>query len=255
MKNYRIGCSGYFYKQWKGGFYPSDLPESQWLKYYCEHFNSTEITSTFYKFPDLHNLSRWRNKTPTDFMFSIKVPQFLTHVTKLTNPDLINKFYHIAERALKEKLKCVVFQMSPDLPYSPRFLEHIINNLNYDFTNVIEFRHNSWWNEEVYSAFKSKNIVFGSISYPGLPEDFIATSSTIYLKLHGIEELYHSTYSLLEIDSWYKKIKSQKFKDFFIYFNNTWEMGAVYNAFEMKMALMAKPDFNGKSFERVYTSR
>ena len=92
MKKYYIGCSGYFYKEWQGKFYPEDLPASKWLQYYCEHFNTLEINASFYKFPEIKNLARWHNKTPMEFTFSIKAPQMITHYTKFTDVQLINKF-------------------------------------------------------------------------------------------------------------------------------------------------------------------
>ena len=102
MKQYHIGCSGYFYKEWSGRFYPRDLPTSKWLQYYCENFNTLEINASFYKFPDTHNLLRWHNKTPSEFSFSIKVPQMITLYTKFADLQLLNKFYDVVKKGLKK---------------------------------------------------------------------------------------------------------------------------------------------------------
>lgn len=237
MKKYHIGCSGYFYKEWKGKFYPEDLPTNKWLQFYCQNFNTLEINASFYKFPEIKNLTRWHNKTPHEFTFSIKAPQMITHYTKFTDILLINKFYEVVQRGLKEKLKCVLYQMPPSLKYSPTLLDLIIKVLNPEYTNVIEFRHASWWNENVYEALRSRNITFCSISFPNLPEDFKVTSPIGYIRLHGIKELYKSNYTPEEIDIWTKKIRAEKFEDLYLYFNNTWNVFAVKNASEIKKIL------------------
>ena len=84
MKTY-VGCSGYFYFEWKGVFYPEELKTKNWFKYYTENFNTVEINSTFYRFPKEENLKKLYKKSPQDFVFSVKVNRVITHIKKLNN--------------------------------------------------------------------------------------------------------------------------------------------------------------------------
>jgi len=230
-----IGCSGYFYREWKGKFYPPTLSGSKWLEFYATHFNTIEINASFYKFPEAKSLRKWYNKTPNEFKFSIKAPQIITHYKKFIQAkDVINSFYTIAEKGLKEKLECILFQLPPDLAYSPQVLTNLVKSLDNNFKNVIEFRNSSWWNKEVYDALKEKNIIFCSISFPDLPDVFVETSDTAYIRFHGKEELYKSSYSSKEMKSWIEKINLSKLQNLYVYFNNTWNMASIENAFALK---------------------
>lgn len=240
MKQY-IGCSGYYYKEWKGAFYPADLPASKWLSYYCQHFNTIEINASFYRFPELKNLKKWYDATPDDFVFSIKVPQTITHHKKFRDvQQTINDFYAVASQGLQEKLRCILFQLPPSMAYSPQLLETIVNGLDAAFINVIEFRHVSWWRPDVYEVLKQKNAVFCAVSFPNLPEDLVRTSDTSYVRFHGIPELYKSAYSPQEIRAWAEAIQSQPYDETYIYFNNTWYMAAIENAKELERVLDEK---------------
>src|SRR5690349_14868032 len=80
-----IGCSGYYYREWKGQFYPADLPSTKWLQYYAEHFNTIEINATFYRMPTLKSLGKWYKDTPEDFVFTVKALRLFTHYRKMNN--------------------------------------------------------------------------------------------------------------------------------------------------------------------------
>lgn len=226
-----IGCSGYYYQAWKGEFYPQGLPTSKWLTYYSEIFNSIEINSTFYKFPTVKSLQGFYNKTPQSFRISIKVNREITHYKKFKNVDKeIKEFYAIARDGLKDKLGALLFQMPPKFVYTPENLYHIINSLDGTFDNVLEFRHSSWWIPEVYDVLTKNNITFCSVSYPGLPDDVIKTTSMGYIRMHGNQKLFESTYSSLEIGDLEARIRNANFQDTYVYFNNTMYNGALENA-------------------------
>ena len=227
-----IGCSSYYNKLWKGFFYPDDLPSSKWFEYYCRYFDTFEINATFYKFPTKRILKNWYDKTPTHFTLSVKIPKEITHIKKLTSCEtLISDFYTLCHENLKEKLGCVLFQFPPSYKFSLENLERIIQCLNTNYKNVIEFRHDSWWNTTVYDEFLKNNISFCSISHPKIPDTLFTQFPQIYLRLHGTSNMFYSSYSSIEL----RKIKEIAFnKNAFIYFNNTASTAGIENALLLK---------------------
>src|SRR5450432_3370829 len=159
-----IGCSGFHYKEWKSVFYPDGLAQSKWFQFYCEHFNTLELNVTFYKFPTEKSLEKWFTGSPDDFKFSVKAPKAITHFRKFNECErMLGDFYGSIRQGLKQKLGCVLFQLPPQLIYSETLLEKIILNLSPSFKNVIEFRHESWWNAIVFKKLKKHNIIFSGI--------------------------------------------------------------------------------------------
>lgn len=233
MKNQvLIGCSSFYNSFWKNIFYPRNLPSKQWFDFYCQHFNTYEFNGSFYKFPTIRIFENWYNKTPESFLFSVKVPKEITHNKKMQDcENLINDFYNVCRLGMKEKLAAILFQFPPSYAFSKEKLDNIIGNLNYEFPNVIEFRHESWWNEEVWNSFKENKITFCSVSYPNLPKTIFKDFPLLYIRFHGIPRLFHSSYSTEDLEAVHHKINSKKG---FIYFNNTASEAGILNALELK---------------------
>lgn len=234
-KEWRIGCSGYYNKIWKGSFYPEELPMKKWFEYYAEKFNSLELNTTFYQFPTSERLKKWYDTSPKDYKFSVKAPRLITHYKKFKDcKRLLNDFYTACDKGLSDKLGCLLFQMPPNFKYSDEHLELIIKSLHKGYNNVIEFRVKEWWDKKIYKALEEENITFCTISYPNLPEDTIINSDTTYVRYHGRPKLYVSDYSEKEIKDLYDSInKKRKIKDAYIYFDNTGSNAGYENAFEL----------------------
>ncbi len=231
MTKFYIGCSGFHYKDWKDFFYPEKLPQSKWFEFYCEHFNTLEINNTFYKFPTEKSLVKWHDASPEDFKFSVKAPRLITHYKKFSGCEtLLHDFYTSISKGLQNKLGCVLFQLPPQLVYTPEMLDLIMSSVDPSFKNVFEFRHLSWWNENVFTQFKKRKLIFCSISFPKLPDEVKATASNIYYRFHGVPVLYKSTYSEKFVENIYQEIKIQAPKEAWVYFNNTWGNAAVINS-------------------------
>ena len=230
-----IGCSGYHYKEWKDNFYPPKLPQRLWLEHYNNFFKTLELNVTFYRFPQLSFLENWYNISPADYSFAVKVPRAITHYQKFINSEkLLSDFYNVITLGLKEKLSVVLFQLPPNIYYSKEKLKVIINSTNKYFKNVIEFRHESWWRQDVYDELAFHNIAFCGMSHPTLPKDVIANTSLLYYRMHGCEQLYVSCYSTKEIQQLVDDIQSHvHVEEAYIYFNNTAQVNAVNNALEM----------------------
>ncbi len=233
MKNQvLIGCSSFYNSFWKNIFYPRNLPSKSWFDFYCHHFNTYEFNGSFYKFPTERIFTNWYNKTPDSFLFSVKVPKEITHIKKLKDCEsLLGEFYEVCKNGMKEKLGAVLFQFPPSYDFSKQKLENIIGLLNYDFNNVIEFRHETWWNDEVWNAFKDNKITFCSVSHPDLPQTIFKDFPLLYIRFHGIPKMFYSSYSTEELQNINDAIDS---KLGFVYFNNTASEAGILNALELK---------------------
>ncbi len=230
-----IGCSGFHYKEWKDIFYPAGLPQSKWFEYYCEQFNTLELNVTFYRFPTIKSLQKWYSSSPVDFKFSVKAPRLITHYKKFSEcENYLGDFYGSIYEGLQEKLGCVLFQLPPQIKYTEEMLMMLTEMLDPSFTNVIEFRDASWWNENVFLQLNKKNIVFSGASFPKLPDEVIKTTPALYYRLHGVPVLYKSAYAESFLDQKLKEIKKAKPKEAWIYFNNTWGTAAITNSNYLK---------------------
>ena len=237
MKKY-VGCSGYFYPEWKGIFYPENLKTNKWFEYYTEHFNTVEINSTFYRFPKEETLKRLYKKSPENFILSVKANRVITHIKKFKSvKNYLEKFYITIEKYLKDKLGCVLFQIPPSYHYSEENLEKILENLNFSFCNVLEFRHKSWWDKKVFNILKERKIVFCSINAPSLPNEIIKTSDIVYIRFHGKNNWYKYNYSEEELKEIVEKIIQAKPYILYSYFNNTAQGFAPLNALQFKQLL------------------
>ena len=234
-----IGCSGFSNRDWKGFFFPEELPPKEQLNFYSTQFNTVEINSTFYRRPRAQTLENWYQRADEDFKFFIKIPKTITHIKRLkeTAAETADFCKHI-HHGIQEKLAGFLFQMPPSFHYSEEHLEQLIKTVDSRFLNVVEFRHKSWWTEEIFETLKKKNIVFSGVSFPkDIPDDFIINNSkSVYYRLHGVPVLFKSEYSVEELEKLAKEIKKAK-QDVFIFFNNTWGTAALKNALYLKKIL------------------
>lgn len=232
---WKIGCSGFYYKEWKDFFYPKGLAQKDWFKFYCEHFNTIEINSSFYKLPTEKSLEKWFADSPADFIFTMKAPRLITHYKQLNHCQAdAADFYQLVSKGLREKLACVLFQFPPSFIYTEEKLKRLLDILDPRFKTVVEFRHATWWNENVFNQLKTRQIIFAGQSYPkNLPEEVIVTNPTIYYRFHGKPILYKSTYELSAITHFWEQIPENA-DEAFVYFNNTWGFGALENANQLK---------------------
>lgn len=230
--NWEIGCSGFHYKEWKGIFYPESLPQREWFKFYSQHFNTLELNVTFYRFPVLSSLQNWYSISPADFTFAVKAPRLITHFKKFTDCGrLLDDFYGLVAKGLKDKLGPVLFQLPPNLLYSRERLDLILKSVYRDYKNVLEFRHASWWKPTVIKELKRQNITFCGIDYPGLDNSVIVTNKVAYYRFHGRPRLYYSAHKICDLKTVADNLLgSKQLTKAFIFFNNTATRAAIRNA-------------------------
>jgi uncharacterized protein YecE (DUF72 family) len=236
MAKWWIGCSGFHYKHWKGSFYPEGLAQSKWFDYYNNRFKTLELNVTFYRFPRLSVLEPWYKNSPEVFSFSVKAPRAITHYKKFVDTQrMLSDFYGTIQEGLKDKLGPVLFQLPPNLGYKEAKLAQILESLDPTFTNVLEFRHESWWNASVYNKLSEHNVTFCGMSHPSLPDEVIQNTKTVYFRFHGVPDLYRSKYDTGTLHKISNEIEGNvRTKEVFIYFNNDIDASAITNAFEMQ---------------------
>lgn len=241
MKNnheYYLGCSGWYYHDWTGRFYPEELSKSKWLEYYCKHFNTVEVNNTFYRFPTEKTVKGWYKRTPDEFKITLKANQTITHRRRFKNTQsTLNRFYRLAE-ILEDKLSCILFQIPPQKSNDIKFLKNALEQLDSSKNNVIEFRHLSWFDDEIYDLLEEFNVGFCSISSSNFPEELITTSNIAYVRFHGKgEERYRYSYSKKELEEWGRNIRNSDVKRAFCYFNNDYNANAPKNCMALKEIL------------------
>lgn len=229
---YHVGCSGWFYWHWRGIFYPDELPRGDWFKHYSANFDTVELNAPFYSWPTLATVKTWLQQAEhsPDFVYTVKVSELITHVLKFEGTDeMVRDFGFIAD-LLGGRFGCFLFQLPPSFTFSSERLHAIVSQLDPARRNVVEFRHRSWWNDEVYEAFRRKGIIFCSCCGPRLPDELIRTSDDIYVRFHGTSRWYRHDYSSEELAVWAERIRGSGARHAWIYFNNDREGYAINNA-------------------------
>jgi uncharacterized protein YecE (DUF72 family) len=210
-----VGTSGYSFKEWKGNFYPEKLPQKDMLSYYGERFSTVEINNTFHKFPSESVVKSWAEQVPDTFRFVLKARQIITHFRRLQNVErYTDDFIRIAS-VLKERQGPILFQLPPnfkkDVPRLDAFLTYIGGRSKAAF----EFRHESWFDNEVFDCLRSHSSALCNAHADDVPEtDLFPTANWGYVRLR--EEGYTDR-SLRE---WIKRIRAQNFDEAYVFFKH-----------------------------------
>lgn len=209
--NIHIGTSGWSYQHWKGIFYPPKLKATEWIRFYSDQFMITEINGSFYKLPSQETVIEWTQKVPKEFLFCPKMSRFLTHMKKLKDPEEpLERFFGIFE-PMKKKLGPVLLQLPPQLKFNYEKAEHLYHLMKskyrrYEF--VMEIRHDSWLQEESLTLMTKYDIgLVISQSGERFPYSEMITAKNIYVRFHGPQQLYASSYSDALLKEFAKKFR------------------------------------------------
>lgn len=239
MAELRIGTSGYTYGHWRGVFYPQDLPYRDFLKWYAQHFDTVEINSSFYHLPREKTYENWYSLTPKNFLFALKASRFITHIKKLKNCQEPLEIFLERAKILKEKLGPILFQFPPSWKLNLERLEEFLKLIPKGLQTTVEFRHESWFTNEVYQTLGKFNAALTFADTPSYPLVETVTADFVYLRFHGHKELYASNYSEGKLKSWARKIHKwgKTVKKVYAYFDNDAWGFAVNNATRLKILL------------------
>ncbi|HEY2934547.1 MAG TPA: DUF72 domain-containing protein [Acidobacteriota bacterium] len=211
-----IGTSGYSYPEWKGSFYPADLPAAKMLSYYSSHFPTVEINNTFYRMPTEKVLLGWADVTPSHFKLTLKSPRRITHDSGLRNcEEYVGAFCQMAG-TLGNKLGVLLFQCPPSLKKDVGLLESFLSALPPGVRAAFEFRHPSWHADDVYAALNLKNSALCIADSEKLSTPVTATADFGYLRLRD------EGYTESDIKRWATIIEENQahWGDTFVYFKH-----------------------------------
>ena len=240
MTNLLVGTSGWQFPALKAQSHVASGTYSD-LEYYGSLFSTVENNSAFYHIPKASTLKKWYDSSPDNFIFSIKLHRQFTHDHHLQltieRIALLDEFLHNTQE-LKEKLGAILIQTPPGLPYQldllknfVRTIKELVNQLSYKPDIAVEFRNTRWFTKETYALLKSYNIalvISDSSIYPFHP---IITADFTYIRLHGPDALFRSTYSDMQLGIWRKRIESYAtLRRVYAYFNNTLSDSIITNA-------------------------
>jgi uncharacterized protein YecE (DUF72 family) len=211
-----IGTSGFQYAEWKGKFYPEDWPAAKMLPFYTEHFSTTEINYTFHRIPAPKTIENWNKLTPETFRFSLKAPQKITHWSKLRDcGDTVRYFCEVIS-GLGQRLGPVLFQLPPTFKKDADVLGAFLRELPSSMRSAFEFRHESWFDDEVFALLKTHKAALCIADTESLATPKTPTTDWGYLRLR------REDYAKIDIERWAEFAREQKerWSDVFIYFKH-----------------------------------
>ena len=213
--NLFVGTSGYSYKEWKGNFYPEDLPAKEMLSYYSRRLPAVEINNTFYRLPQPSMMENWKAQVPARFRFSIKATQRITHIKRLNNVADETKYLLETAALLEQRLGVVLFQLPPNMKKDLARLGTFLDLLPVETRAAFEFRNESWFDDETFGLLRQKNfaLVVSDTDEKPLTE-IVNTASWGYLRLR------RTSYEETDLAAWLKRVSEQKWKDAFVFFKH-----------------------------------
>lgn len=208
------GTSGFAYKEWKGSFYPEDLPASEMLRYYAERFPSVEINNTFYRMPSESVLRQWSEVVPEGFTFVLKASQQITHRKRLKEAgDAVAYFFGVA-RTLGDRLGPTLIQLPPNLKKDLPRLQAFLETLPEDLRVAFEFRHPSWYEEEVFEALRTRGAALCIAHDEDQETPLVATAGWGYLRLRQV------AYDDAALEQWVQRIRGLPWSETFVFFKH-----------------------------------
>ncbi len=239
---HHVGCSGWFYWKWRGRFYPEELPTQEWLSYYADRFDTVEINASFYSWPTPAGVKAWLKAAgPRNIIYTVKVCELITHIKRFNGTKTLVRDFGVIADLLGEQMGCFLYQLPPSYRFTAARLRAIVDQLDPNRRNVVEFRHASWWNEDVFALFRASGTIFCSCSAPQLPDTLVKTADEIYIRFHGPKQWYRHDYTDAELLDWATRIDASGARMSWLYFNNDFAAHSTKNALELQAILKGLP--------------
>jgi uncharacterized protein YecE (DUF72 family) len=229
-----VGTSGYNYPEWKGSFYPADLPAAKFLPYYASRFPTVEINYTFYRMPTPKLIAGWRTQVPPGFRFTLKAPKRITHDRRLRATEVAEPLqgFVTAAAELGPQLAALLFQLPPNFKKDLAVLNDFLSLLPPKTTAAFEFRHESWLDDTVYDALRARNIALCIADSETRETPLVSTASYAYLRLRD------EGYGDADIAQWTQTARTlgERASDVFVYFKHEDEgKGAAFGQRMMEL--------------------
>jgi len=213
--NLYVGTSGYSYKEWKGSFYPEKIPAKDMLSYYSSRLHAVELNNTFYRLPQRSMVESWKAQVPESFRFSVKASQRITHFKRLKEVAQETRFMLETVAALEGRLGVVLFQLPPNMKKDIERLETFLKDLPADTPAAFEFRHPTWFEDDVLTLLRSHNRALVVSDTDDMPTNHIdKTADWGYMRLRRVQ------YSEADLLEWIKRVRAQQWKDTFVFFKH-----------------------------------
>jgi uncharacterized protein YecE (DUF72 family) len=210
-----VGTSGYSYKEWKGNFYPEKLPAGDMLRFYAGKLPSVEINNTFYRMPKKSVIESWAEQVPDSFRFAIKATRRITHVKRLHDARDETEYLLQTTSALGGRLGALLFQLPPFLKKNADRLDEFLDILPRGTRAAFEFRHSSWFDDEVYDLLRGRDCALClSDADAGAKTELVSTASWGYLRLRQPE------YRKPALEKWIKRIHAQNWQSACVFFKH-----------------------------------
>jgi uncharacterized protein YecE (DUF72 family) len=210
-----VGTSGYSYKEWKGNFYPEDLPAKEMLSFYSRRLPAVEINNTFYRLPQPSMIENWKTQVPARFRFSVKASQRITHIKRINNVTDETRYLLETAALLDQRLGVVLFQLPPNMKKDADRLRAFLDLLPSEVPAAFEFRHETWFDDDVFDLLRGKNCALVVSDTDEKPLDkIISTAKWGYLRLR------RTMYEESDLVEWLRRVRAQKWKDAFVFFKH-----------------------------------
>ncbi len=236
MHRPRIGCSGWEYKHWRGDFYPTSIPRTQWFRHYAQIFDTVEINNTFYRLPERSTFVAWAERAPRGFLYSVKASRFLTHMKKLKDPEEPLERLFSRMTALDGHLGPVLYQLPPGWKLDHARLEHFLQLLPQGFRHVMEFRDPSWYSDDVMRMLERYGVALCLHDMRGSATGRQRVGPFVYVRFHGASGTYSGSYSDARLCDWATWLAAQRRGGaaVYAYFNNDVGGHAPRNALTLR---------------------
>jgi uncharacterized protein YecE (DUF72 family) len=211
-----VGTSGYSYKEWKGSFYPADLPAKRMLAFYSTRLPAVEINNTFYRLPRESVLEGWAEATEERFLFCIKASRRITHFRRLRGVEDLLQYLLDTVQVLGAQLGPLLFQLPPNFKRDDEALGGFLELLPERCRAAFEFRHPSWFEEAVYRLLRGHGnaaLVASDRSGTGEPP-VVATADFGYLRLRRTD------YDAADLEPWAARVRAQPWRQVFVFFKH-----------------------------------
>lgn len=218
-----LGTSGWQYRHWRETFYPTGLAQTKWLEFFVERFQTVEINNAFYRLPSKENFEKWRDRTPDDFVFAVKANRYITHIKRLKDSDEPVGRYMENVVGLGPKLGPILIQLPPNLKIDLDNLDRTLTNFGKNARIAVEFRHDSWYVDEVRALLEehgATNCWADKGSKPITP--LWKTADWAFLRFHEGAAAPHPCYGRTSLRTWAERLADTfgTEADAFVYFNN-----------------------------------